>query len=207
MIIIELPPFPFCPSICPIFTSPHHSTPYFHSMKLSNPHRKPCTPRSTFHSCFKSFVPPCNKLFPLWLNSLWNRPLMAHYQAPSSVRKLHQSSSLYHTSCSSCLFFVVDLTFKSNTNEALPTSITNPIPYHPMQTWSKNNILKPPKKKNALSPTKYPMPSGFEPTIIIQALTQKEWRDSMNEELQALASNATWELVPCEPWQNIVSYK
>ena len=43
------------------------------------------------------------------------------------------------------------------------------------------------------------MPSGFEPTIIIQALTQKEWRDSMNEELQALASNATWELVPCEP--------
>ncbi|KAF5450376.1 hypothetical protein F2P56_030734 [Juglans regia] len=75
---------------------------------------------------------------------------------------------------------------------------------HPMQTRSRCGIHKPnPRYADLHALT--PIPS--EPKSIKSALKHPGWSAAMEEELDALAKNHTWELVPKTEGMNIVGCK
>lgn len=47
----------------------------------------------------------------------------------------------------------------------------------------------------------------FEPDTIEEALAHPQWCDSMQEELQSIEANNTWELVPCSSHQKVIEVK
>ena len=55
--------------------------------------------------------------------------------------------------------------------------------------------------------TKHPLPSFLEPTSVIEALTNSQWRDTMFSELIALIRHNIWQLIPPLNDCNIVGYK
>lgn len=79
-----------------------------------------------------------------------------------------------------------------------------------MQTRSKSGIFKP----KALS-TKHPFysallassPASKIPTTYLQASKDSKWVAAMENEIQALKSTGTWQLVPYNPNQNVVGCK
>ncbi|KAL8137526.1 hypothetical protein V2J09_003527 [Rumex salicifolius] len=70
-------------------------------------------------------------------------------------------------------------------------------------TRSQNQITKPIAKLNLHTHTN----PTTEPHTITQALRDPEWRRSMQMEFDALTANATWDLVPPDPGQNLVGNK
>ncbi|KAK0580980.1 hypothetical protein LWI29_008358 [Acer saccharum] len=75
---------------------------------------------------------------------------------------------------------------------------------HPMTTRAKDNIRKPIQKLNLHT---HLQSSEVEPTTVVQALKDPNWRRAMSEECNALVRNGTWELVPPEVASNIVGCK
>lgn len=74
-----------------------------------------------------------------------------------------------------------------------------------MVTRSKSNIRKPVAKMNLTIVLSKPL--NIDPTTSSQALKDPKWRPTMNDEFEALIKNATWELVPPKPSQNLVGCK
>lgn len=74
-----------------------------------------------------------------------------------------------------------------------------------MTTRALNNICKP--KKFFYVATKHPTPLPFEPTCVVQALNDPNWRLALFEEFNFLLKNDTWELVPLPPNKNTISCK
>ena len=50
-------------------------------------------------------------------------------------------------------------------------------------------------------------PSNIEPHTVNEALTGPKWRQTMNDEFDALIRNGTWKLVPSTSMQNLVGCK
>ena len=46
-----------------------------------------------------------------------------------------------------------------------------------------------------------------EPTSFEQAMGKEKWEKTMDEEMDALEANATWELVPLPKYKNAIGYK
>lgn len=69
-----------------------------------------------------------------------------------------------------------------------------------MKTRSKNQITKPNQKFTLLASHS----KQSEPTTIIHALRDKEWRRAASTEYDAHMRNRTWDLVPASPNQNLV---
>ncbi|RVW29888.1 Retrovirus-related Pol polyprotein from transposon RE2 [Vitis vinifera] len=83
--------------------------------------------------------------------------------------------------------------------------VSTPTSCHSMTTRAKNHITKPIQKLNlhthlAFSP-------NFEPTSVVQALKDSNWRKAMSEEYDALVCNGTWELVTPTDITNLVGCK
>lgn len=81
-------------------------------------------------------------------------------------------------------------------------SHTNLLKKYHFQTNKKGK-----EKKNTPISIKQPITLILQPIIVTQAFKHREWRDAMTEELNALATNGKWELVPCEPYQNVIGCK
>jgi hypothetical protein len=81
-----------------------------------------------------------------------------------------------------------------------------PISTHSMQIHSKTKtLLYTPK---ALLSTRHPTTSfTLDPTSYTQASKSQHWRDVMAKQLDALAHNNTWTLVPVLEASNIVGCK
>lgn len=62
-----------------------------------------------------------------------------------------------------------------------------------MVTRSKNNIFRP-KHLNSVT-TQHPSPSPIKPTRVFQAIKSLQWRGAMDDKLNALLRNQTWDLV------------
>ncbi|KAJ3698372.1 hypothetical protein LUZ61_002077 [Rhynchospora tenuis] len=80
------------------------------------------------------------------------------------------------------------------------TDITTSVASHHMLTRSKTNSLRPKKnlRHQIYTATNYPVTppnEESEPTCYTQASKSDNWRQAMSVELNALAKNATWELV------------
>lgn len=75
---------------------------------------------------------------------------------------------------------------------------------HPMITIEKIEVLK--AKVYSDQSIEYKL-EPIEPKIFIEALINKDWRDVMKEEFNALVKNKTWKLVPSSPCYNIVGNK
>lgn len=107
-----------------------------------------------------------------------------------------------------------DAPIRNATSDSVAVT-TAPPPPHPMVTHSKTNSLKPKIPYAGLAP-KYPLPLALitagnfavvEPTCFTKAVKHAEWRESMNQEFDALLSNNTWTLVPPRSDVNLVGYK
>ena len=72
-----------------------------------------------------------------------------------------------------------------------------------MVTSAKNGISKP-KVFTVLLPT---CDSLTEPSTVLQALSNKDWKFAMNSEFQALVNNNTWTLVHFSLRMNVVNDK
>ncbi|KAK0588253.1 hypothetical protein LWI29_036741 [Acer saccharum] len=81
----------------------------------------------------------------------------------------------------------------------------SPFPARVIQTRSMHNIFKP-KPVFDLHVTTH-SPPQTEPTSLSQARKHPEWRQAMSVEYDALVRNATWDLVPSQPSQNVVGCK
>jgi Reverse transcriptase (RNA-dependent DNA polymerase) len=77
---------------------------------------------------------------------------------------------------------------------------------HPMITHSRARNTQ---QNKTLLTTKHPLPSTLliEPTSFAAANKLPEWREAMSLELNALAKNGTWILVPSNPNQNVIGCK
>lgn len=49
--------------------------------------------------------------------------------------------------------------------------------------------------------------ASSEPQNLHEAFTNKNWKDAMNAEYDALIKNETWHLVPLEKERNVIDYK
>ncbi|KAJ1698573.1 hypothetical protein LUZ63_007085 [Rhynchospora breviuscula] len=83
---------------------------------------------------------------------------------------------------------------------------------HHMQTRQKTKAIKPKNYANyhVYTATRYPVQpptDEIEPTCYTQASKHSHWRQAMSEELTALATNNTWDLVPLPPNANAVGCK
>lgn len=77
---------------------------------------------------------------------------------------------------------------------------------HPMITRSKAGIFKP--KVYSTQCKEYRMElNKFEPNNVFEALSNKEWKDAMEEECKALTRNRTWQLVPPLDGQKVIGNK
>jgi Reverse transcriptase (RNA-dependent DNA polymerase)/gag-polypeptide of LTR copia-type/GAG-pre-integrase domain len=82
-------------------------------------------------------------------------------------------------------------------------SVSVPTPVHPMLTRSRTKTI--PK---ALLASNNPIsPLDLDPTTYSQASKDPKWRDAMATELDALAKNQTWTLVPHTEASNVVGCK
>ena len=72
-----------------------------------------------------------------------------------------------------------------------------------MITRAKSGISKP-KIFNVLLPT---CDSLTEPSTVLQALSNPDWKSTMDSEFQALVYNNTWTLVPFSSGMNVVNNK
>jgi Reverse transcriptase (RNA-dependent DNA polymerase) len=64
------------------------------------------------------------------------------------------------------------------------------------------------QQHETLLSTKHPLPSTLiEPTSFATANKLPEWREAMSLELNTLAKNGTWILVPSNPNQNVIGCK
>lgn len=75
---------------------------------------------------------------------------------------------------------------------------------HPMTTRTRDNTRKPRTFPNHVA---YSTSLETEPTTFAQANTHPEWRHAMAQEIDALAHNQTWTLVPLSPNQNVIGCK
>ena len=97
--------------------------------------------------------------------------------------------------------------------EPIPPSQSNPpVPAtsstsntHPMRTRAKNQITKPKNKLSLL--TIKPESQPTIPTTVTQAMKDSNWRGSMGEEYNAQIRNHTFELVPPQPNQHVITTK
>ncbi|KAJ4720471.1 Retrovirus-related Pol polyprotein from transposon TNT 1-94 [Melia azedarach] len=87
------------------------------------------------------------------------------------------------------------------TQEPQPTQ--NLLPTHPMITRAKAGIFKP---KVYVSVTSEPIEANVPPDVIA-ALSDPRWTKAMEEEINALARNETWTLVPYSPDMRLVGSK
>lgn len=79
-----------------------------------------------------------------------------------------------------------------------------------MHTRAKNNITKPVKKLTYTVSTTTPNLPPLKPVIpktVAEALRDPNWRNAMVEEINAQIRNGTYELVPPDPYQNVVGCK
>lgn len=95
------------------------------------------------------------------------------------------------------------------TTEALVVSpshdVSNkPIHTHHMVVRSQNHIYE---LKQLHLTTKHLIPQTFKLATVSQALKEPLWREGMCEELNALIKSGTWEMVPKQPYQNLVDCK
>ena len=97
---------------------------------------------------------------------------------------------------------------KSSTSQNLQNTATSDINeqqilnQHPMKTRAKNQILKP-NKKFTLTVSR--QQTNREPRTVAQALKDERWRRAMSTEYDAQIKYGTWDLVPPDPSQNMVS--
>jgi hypothetical protein len=126
--------------------------------------------------------------------------------SPNSPQTVSPTFPLAETSSSSP---------ESVTSSSLhPTPSNNSSPQHPMITRAKNNISKP---KSFIDGTvRYPLPHALitesspidlEPTCFSSAVKNRNWRQAMNTEFDALLKNNTWTLVPPTSATNIIGCK
>lgn len=85
-----------------------------------------------------------------------------------------------------------------------PPAVQIPSTHHPMQTRSHNGMYKPNPRYANLHTT---LNSPAEPRSIKSAKNHLDWCGAMIEELQALAINKTWELVPRTSYMNVIGCK
>jgi len=74
---------------------------------------------------------------------------------------------------------------------------------HPMQTRLKSGIVKPNPKYACLAEYKVPL----EPKTVKSALADRGWYQAMQDEMDALYTNQTWELVPQTDHMNVIGCK
>jgi hypothetical protein len=79
-------------------------------------------------------------------------------------------------------------------------------PSHTMVTRSQRGILKP-NPKYALISSRTSATIPREPSNFRSALAHPGWKAAMDEELEALHRNQTWELVPCTPAMHVIGSK
>lgn len=145
-----------------------------------------------------------------------NQPVTSHTDTPSSSH----SSASQSNSTSSCpgINLTVDLSPSSPTppqhqsttsshgiNLTVDLSSLNQpsISCHPMITRSKNGISKPKSYSTAITHSN----PNLEPTSVIQALHDPEWKSAMQAEYNALIANHTWVLVPRSDTMKVINNK
>lgn len=74
-----------------------------------------------------------------------------------------------------------------------------------MRTRGKNQIKRPNPKHRLLTIKNKTTP--FIPTTVTQALRDEKWRNSIVAEMDAQIRNRTFDLVPPQPHQNVISTK
>ncbi|KAJ3698209.1 hypothetical protein LUZ61_001914 [Rhynchospora tenuis] len=84
------------------------------------------------------------------------------------------------------------------------TSSLSAAPSHPMVTRTRDNTRQPRKFPDHVA---FLAASSVEPTSFTQANSHPEWRAAMAKELNALAYNQTWKLVPAPADQRVVGCK
>lgn len=81
------------------------------------------------------------------------------------------------------------------------TTTQQPTSTHPMVTRTRDNTRRPRTFPNHVA---YTTTLDAEPSTFKQANTDPKWRSAMAQEINALAQNHTWTLVPYDPQMNVV---
>lgn len=137
-----------------------------------------------------------------------NSPLQRQAQSPSSTDASHVSSSSPESTPAPPPLAELPTPPPSPKPVAPPPAIAINAPpenLHPMVTRQKNHISKPNQKYNYSARLSQSIPA--EPNTVNQALKDEKWCGAMSEEIDAFATNQTFDLVPRQPQYNVVGCK